>query len=100
MPEGLSAAEANHELIGDTLYVSEAHVDDGVTIKRWQPRARGRVARIKKRTCHITVVVAAVDEPRRKRPQAAQAHATEESAAPSEAKPKATRSKKKQEVAA
>ena len=93
-------AEANHELIGDTLYVSEAHVDDGVTIKRWQPRARGRVARIKKRTCHITVVVAAVDEPRRKRPQAAQAHATEESAAPSEAKPKATRSKKKQEVAA
>ena len=54
-------AEANHELIGDTLYVSEAHVDDGVTIKRWQPRARGRVARIKKRTCHITIKLSPVD---------------------------------------
>src|SRR4029078_7828387 len=38
-------AEANHELIGDALYVSEAHVDDGLTIKRWQPRARGPRAR-------------------------------------------------------
>ena len=54
-------AEANHELIGDTLYVSEAHVDDGLTIKRWQPRARGRVARIKKRTCHITIKLSPVD---------------------------------------
>ena len=56
--------------------------------------------RIKKRTCHITVVVAAADEPRRKRPQAAKASETVESAAPGEAKPKASRSKKKQEVAA
>ena len=54
-------AEANHELVGDTLYVSEAHVDDGLTIKRWQPRARGRVARIKKRTCHITIKLSPVD---------------------------------------
>jgi large subunit ribosomal protein L22 len=54
-------AEANHELIGDQLYVSEAHVDDGLIIKRWQPRARGRVARIKKRTCHITIKLSPVD---------------------------------------
>ena len=57
----MANAEANHELIGDTLYVSEAHVDDGLTIKRWQPRARGRVARIKKRTCHITIKLSPVD---------------------------------------
>ena len=62
-------AEANHQLVGDELFVSEALVDDGVTIKRWQPRARGRVARIKKRTCHITVkVVQNPDiEPRKRR---------------------------------
>jgi large subunit ribosomal protein L22 len=54
-------AEANHELIGDSLYVVEAHVDDGVIIKRWKPRARGRVARIKKRTCHITIKLSPVD---------------------------------------
>ena len=40
---------------GDDLVVSAAYVDEGPTIKRWRARARGRVARIKKRTCHITV---------------------------------------------
>jgi large subunit ribosomal protein L22 len=54
-------AEANHQLIGDELFVAEALVDEGVTIKRWQPRARGRVARIKKRTCHITIKLSPVD---------------------------------------
>ena len=58
-------AEANHELIGDNLYVSEAYVDDGLTIKRWRARARGRVARIKKRTCHITIKLSPVDGARR-----------------------------------
>ena len=48
-------AEANHGLIGDELLVSAAYVDEGPTIKRWRARARGRVARIRKRTCHITV---------------------------------------------
>jgi large subunit ribosomal protein L22 len=48
-------AEANHGLVGDDLVVSAAYVDEGPTIKRWRPRARGRVARIRKRTCHITV---------------------------------------------
>jgi large subunit ribosomal protein L22 len=57
----IANAEANHGLVGDTLFVSEAHVDDGLTIKRWRPRARGRVARIKKRTCHITIKLSPVD---------------------------------------
>src|SRR2546429_1334638 len=51
-------AEANHGLVGDDLVVSAAYVDEGPTIKRWRARARGRVARIRKRTCHITVKVA------------------------------------------
>ena len=40
---------------GDDLVVAAAFVDEGPTIKRWRPRARGRVARIFKRTCHITI---------------------------------------------
>jgi large subunit ribosomal protein L22 len=43
---------------GDDLLVSTVYVDEGPTIKRWRARARGRVARIRKRTCHITVKVA------------------------------------------
>src|SRR4051794_2888120 len=48
-------AEANHGMLGDTLVISEAYVDEGPVMKRWRARARGRVARIKKPTCHITV---------------------------------------------
>src|SRR5207248_6019473 len=47
-------AEANHGLVGDDLVVSAAYVDEGPMLKRWRARARGRVARIRKRTCHIT----------------------------------------------
>ena len=46
---------------GDDLYVSAVTVDEGPTLKRWRARARGRVARIKKRTCHITVTLAQVE---------------------------------------
>src|SRR6476620_11589574 len=56
----LRYAVANHGLDGDDLYVSAAYVDEGPTLKRWRARARGRVARIKKRTCHITVRVAEI----------------------------------------
>jgi len=52
-------AEANHGLIGDELYVSGAYVGAGPTLKRWRARARGRVNRIRKRTCHITILLAA-----------------------------------------
>ena len=45
-------------MIGDELFVSTVYVDEGPTIKRWRARARGRVARINKRTCHITIKVA------------------------------------------
>jgi large subunit ribosomal protein L22 len=64
----LNSAVANAEsradlhLNGDDLYVSAAYADEGPTMKRWRARARGRVARIRKRTCHITIRLAPVDE--------------------------------------
>ena len=50
-------AEANHGLIGDELVIESAYANEGPTLKRWRPRARGRVNRIFKRTCHITIVL-------------------------------------------
>jgi large subunit ribosomal protein L22 len=58
LESAVANAEANHGLSGDELYVSAAYVGAGPTLKRWRARARGRVARIKKRTCHITVRLA------------------------------------------
>src|SRR6266545_1542946 len=68
-------AEANHGLIGDDLVVSAAYIDEGPTIKRWKARARGRVNRIHKRTCHITIRLAEgmADSRRPERPAAAPA---------------------------
>ena len=78
LQSAVANAEANHNLAGDELVVSAAYVDEGPTIKRWRPRARGRVNRIFKRTCHITVKVAPV-------PTRVQAQP------PAEEKPKRTR---------
>jgi large subunit ribosomal protein L22 len=50
-------AEKNHKIRPETLYVSEAFVNEGPTLKRWRPRAMGRATRIDKRTSHITIVV-------------------------------------------
>jgi large subunit ribosomal protein L22 len=50
-------AENNHGLDPSTLWVGEAYVDEGPTLKRIRPRAQGRAYRIRKRTSHITVVV-------------------------------------------
>ena len=58
LSSAVANAEANHNLDGDELYVSVATVGSGPTLKRWRARARGRVARIKKRTCHITIALA------------------------------------------
>jgi large subunit ribosomal protein L22 len=45
----------------DDLVITEAYVDEGPTLKRFRPRAQGRAYRIRKRTSHITIVVAPVD---------------------------------------
>jgi ribosomal protein L22 len=88
-------AEANHGLVGDDLYVSGVYVDEGPTIKRWRARARGRVARIKKRTCHITLKLAENPSapPRRTQPAAA-AETAEEKPKRTPAKEPTTRKKK------
>ena len=81
----LSSAVANAESRpdlhwnGDDLVVASVTVDEGPTLKRWRARARGRVARIKKRTCHITVKVVQNPnvEPRKRRAPATPAAQTE-----------------------
>ena len=53
----IANAEHNRALPGDELIVARAWVDEGPTLKRFRPRAMGRATRIRKRTCHISVVV-------------------------------------------
>ena len=53
----MANAENNEGLVPSSLWISEAYVDEGPTLKRIQPRAQGRAYRIRKRTSHITVVV-------------------------------------------
>jgi len=53
-------AQHNDELDPDTLYVSTCYADEGPTLKRWRPRARGRATRIRKRMCHITIIVSSM----------------------------------------
>lgn len=50
-------AEHNYDMNADELYVAEARVDAGPTIKRYRPRAQGRIYPVLKRSCHITIVV-------------------------------------------
>ena len=58
----VKADQSNTYLDEQDLYVSKAFVDEGTTLKRFQPRAQGRAFRINKRTSHITIVLATPDE--------------------------------------
>jgi ribosomal protein L22 len=94
-------AEANHSMTGDELVVKECFADEGPTLKRFQPRARGRASKIMKRTSHITILLAQGEPKGAPRGKAAAAPVAE-SAAPeaTEDKPKrASRAKKKEAVA-
>ncbi len=51
-------AKNNHQLDENKLYIKACYADEGVTMKRWMPRAKGNASQILKRTSHITVVVA------------------------------------------
>jgi large subunit ribosomal protein L22 len=68
----VASAMANAQVIADRdgvfldnrdLYIARAFVDEGITLKRFRPRAQGRAFRINKRTSHITVILATPDEP-------------------------------------
>ena len=94
---------------GDDLLIKAAYADEGPTLKRWKPRARGRVNRILKRTCHITIELA--QNPKASQPRASRAAAVAATEAPAPAaaaaeKPKRasksagkSRAKKKEAVA-
>ena len=57
LASAMANAENNLDLDPDTLWVANAYVDEGPTLKRFRPRAQGRTYRIRKRTSHITVEV-------------------------------------------
>jgi len=98
LSSAVANAEANHNLDGDDLYVSLAVVGAGPTLKRWRARARGRVARIKKRTCHITIALALPEGGVIPAPRPAPAPApAAEPPAEEEAKPKRAPARKKAE---
>jgi large subunit ribosomal protein L22 len=73
-----AAANAEHtdQVASDDLYVSACFADEGPTLKRWRPRARGRATRIRKRTSHITVIVSRLPETELARRRAARPAAT------------------------
>jgi len=76
LASAVANARNNDLLDPDDLYVSACYADEGTTIKRWRPRARGRATRIRKRTCHITVIVSRLPEDRLARRRAHQAEQT------------------------
>lgn len=61
LDSAVANAEHNDDLSAEELFVSACYADEGPTLKRWRPRARGRATRIRKRTCHITVIVSRYD---------------------------------------
>jgi len=63
----------NDGLDAEELFVSACYADEGSTLKRWRPRARGRATRIRKRSCHITIIVSRLPEERIVRRRAAKA---------------------------
>ena len=64
LASAVANAVHNDEQDADELFVLACYADEGPTLKRFTPRARGRAGRIKKRTAHITVVVARLDDDR------------------------------------
>ncbi len=62
LASAVANAVNNDGLVAEELYVSACYADEGITMKRFSPRARGRAGRIRKRSCHITVIVTRLDD--------------------------------------
>jgi large subunit ribosomal protein L22 len=62
LDSAIANAEHNHALDSEDLVIAEAFADEGPTLRRFKPRARGRATRIDKRTSHITIVVSDMNE--------------------------------------
>ena len=76
LASAVANAQHNDEQDPEELYVIACFADEGPTLKRFKPRAKGRAGRINKRTCHITVVVARLDDDRLEIVQAREARRT------------------------
>ena len=61
LDSAVANAGNNNDIPPEELFVTTAYADEGPTMKRWRPRARGRATRIRKRTCHITIVLSVID---------------------------------------
>lgn len=61
LASAVANAVNNDGLEAETLYVKACFADEGPTLRRFKPRARGRASRINKRTCHITIVLGVLD---------------------------------------
>lgn len=57
LDSAVANAGNNNDIPPEELFVAACYADEGPTMKRWRPRARGRATRIRKRTCHITIIV-------------------------------------------
>jgi len=64
LASAVANAVHNDHLDPEDLYVSACYADEGATLKRWRPRARGRATRIRKRSCHITIIVSRLPDDR------------------------------------
>ena len=73
LASAVANAVHNDGLDAEELFVSACYADEGSTLKRWRPRARGRATRIRKRTSHITIIVSRLPEDRIARRRAKQA---------------------------
>ncbi len=62
LDSAVANAEHNDSQVAEELYISACYADEGPTLKRFRPRARGRASSIRKRTCHITVIVTRFEE--------------------------------------
>lgn len=62
LASAVANAENNDSQDPEALFVSACYADEGPTLKRWRPRARGRATRIRKRTCHVTIIVSRLPE--------------------------------------
>lgn len=61
LASAVANAVNNDGLEAETLYVKACYADEGPTLRRFKPRAKGRATRINKRTCHITIVLGVID---------------------------------------
>src|ERR1039457_3991201 len=64
LASAVANAVTNDAMQADELFDSAAYADEGITMKRFTPRARGRAGKIRKRSCHITVIVSRLDDER------------------------------------